>query len=145
MSSYCEECARDKGVSTVKGKFSLQEIIGSLVDPDVGQSLRELRNLKCPRCGLSYAEFRVKGRLGCAHDYQIFKSALQPLLEKIHGNTQHCGKVPTGVSDDVVQQKELMELRQLLNRAVTSEAYEDAAEIRDRIRELEEELEKTNG
>jgi protein arginine kinase activator len=89
--------------------------------------------LTCPACGLKYAAFRADGRLGCPDDYDAFRPALEPLLERIHRGTRHGGKAPRAAA----LRAELSELRGQLAAAVEAENYEDAAELRDRIRQKE--------
>ena len=89
-------------------------------------------------CGIKFVEFRNSGRLGCPHDYQEFREELQPLLENIHGDTRHCGKTPRRLPQSQQTQSELIQLRKQLHQAVTREAYEEAAQLRDKIRKLEE-------
>ena len=48
----------------------------------------------CPVCQITFLEFRNSGRLGCPYDYEVFRDELMPLLENIHGETRHSGKVP---------------------------------------------------
>jgi protein arginine kinase activator len=67
----------------------------------------------------------------------VFKKPLLSLLEKIHGKVEHVGKVPSRTSDEIARQQELRSLRSDLERAVRGEAYEKAAEIRDKIYDLE--------
>src|SRR5262249_51293992 len=93
---------------------------------------------ECPVCGIKFVEFRNSGRLGCPHDYLEFREELTPLLENIHGETRHCGKTPRRQPQTKQTQSELLQLRKQLQQAVTREAYEDAARLRDRIRQLEE-------
>lgn len=93
---------------------------------------------QCEQCGTKFVDFRNTGRLGCPHDYQAFQAELLPLLESIHSSTRHAGKTPRRPSQRVRGQ-ELTRLRKELQKAVTSEAYEEAARLRDRIRQLEEE------
>lgn len=94
---------------------------------------------ECPVCGIKFIEFRNTGRLGCPNDYQEFRSDLLPLLENIHGDpARHQGKVPRRHPQNKQMQTELMQLREQLRQAVNREAYEDAARLRDRIRQLEE-------
>jgi len=83
-------------------------------------------------------DFRNTGRLGCPHDYEEFREELSPLLENIHGETRHCGKVPRRLPQSKQTQSELLQLRKQLLQAVNKEAYEEAARLRDRIRRLEE-------
>ncbi len=148
----CEECAREKGVS-VKAAFSdfvekveqkpaiLQAgiIIGSVEKAPAGalQRVEDLAGISCPVCGLTFAEFRASGRLGCANDYMAFKKGLVPLLEKIHGHVEHRGKVPAHVGVRIERQRKLTELREKLRAAVDKEEYLEAAALRDQILKLE--------
>ena len=63
---------------------------------------------------------------------------MTPLLENIHGEIKHCGKSPRRLPQTKQAQSELTQLRKQLLQAVNKEAYEEAASIRDRIRQLEE-------
>ena len=98
----------------------------------------ELKQQQCPLCGLTFTDFRNSGRLGCPNDYHEFRNELMPLLENIHGETKHCGKSPQRLPQTRQTQTELMQLRNRLKQAVTREDYEEAARVRDRIKELEE-------
>jgi len=93
---------------------------------------------ECPSCGLKFVEFRNSGRLGCPHDYEEFREELVPLLENIHGEIRHCGKSPHRSPKNQQIQSELIQLRNRLKQAVTREDYEEAARLRDRIRQIEE-------
>lgn len=105
---------------------------------DEGGEQEHVGQQACSACGLKFVEFRNSGRLGCPHDYEAFRAELLPLLENIHGETRHKGKVPRRLPQSKLMQSELVQLRQKLNQAVTKEAYEEAAGLRDRIRRLEE-------
>ena len=132
----CEECA-NKYLYEPQHKGALAK--GG--ESEVGQEADEgsaLNQRECPLCGIKFVEFRNSGRLGCPHDYQEFRQELLPLLENIHGETKHCGKVPRRLPQNKQTQSELMQLRNRLKQAVTKEDYEEAARLRDRIRQLEE-------
>ena len=139
----CTKCAQEKGI-TIKADFSLGEIFGGLIEPAAGTSQasrekeRKDSRLVCPRCGLSYLEFRKSGRLGCHDDYAFFRKGLLPFLEKIHLATQHVGKIPSRADSRTQQVKDLIALRRKLSELVDREAYEDAAKVRDRIKGIEE-------
>lgn len=129
----CEACAQKENVHP----FTAQSFFSHLLEPakaGVGPGA----DVRCPKCGLSYSEFRQRGRLGCAEDYQLFKEGLNQLLERIHGGTQHLGRVPSRAGANLKRERELIELRRELNKAVQREEYERAAGIRDRIRRIEE-------
>ena len=86
---------------------------------------------------MSLDEFRKKGRLGCARDYEVFKNHIGDLLERVHGARAHVGRVP-GTSDaDSLRSQRLSTLKQQLEEAVRAEAYENAARLRDEIRTLD--------
>lgn len=128
----CEYCAQSKGVTDPEG-FSLAELLnkthggGPAGDPQ----------LKCPDCGLSTAVFRKTGRLGCSSCFPIFAEILRPALEDMHMGTQHQGKVPECALSRRDFHKKLEALETALDAAVAEEAYEEAARLRDQIREME--------
>ncbi len=130
----CDECAQNLNSQMVKMP-SPADILTSLINqvaPDIG----EMSKTSCPACGISYLEFRSNGRLGCPMDYTAFKKGLVPLLEKMHGSSQHIGKVPSHAGKELVVKNEVLQLRKELDKAVEREDYERAAKIRDRIFEL---------
>ncbi len=99
-------------------------------------------NAVCEQCGMTYAEFQKGGMLGCARCYQAFHTPLNALLQRVHGNTQHAGKVPGGVHSGVSIRMNIDRLRQKLEKAVEDEEYEQAARYRDAIRALTAQLER---
>jgi protein arginine kinase activator len=130
----CEECAHKYLYEPQNGKKSVAKGESASEGDETGA----LNNQQCDHCGIKFVEFRNSGRLGCPHDYDIFREELTPLLESIHGETRHCGKTPRRLPQTKHTQLELIQLRKQLHSAVTSEAYEEAARLRDRIRQLED-------
>jgi protein arginine kinase activator len=92
----------------------------------------------CPLCNLTFLDFRSTGRLGCPHDYEVFREELLPLLENIHDETRHSGKVPRRAPRGSQKQTMLIQKRNELKRAVAEENYEAAARLRDEIKKLEQ-------
>jgi protein arginine kinase activator len=135
----CEDCARQSGVH-LKFNLSISDLLGTLMEPVSPKVSPKAAALRCPECGITYAEFKAKARLGCAKDYEIFKGELLRLLEKIHGSTTHVGKVPRTVEAQVWKEHELIRLKKDLESMVKCEDFEKAAQIRDRIKSLELEL-----
>ena len=68
---------------------------------------------------------------------EVFRDELMPLLENIHGETRHSGKVPKRAPRNTQQQTTLIQLRNELKRAVAAEDYEAAARLRDKIKGIE--------
>lgn len=138
-SHLCEECAQQKGI-VQKMSFDVSDVLGNLLDMKVPKSVKDNIAAKCPQCGMTYTLFRSKARFGCANDYDVFKAGVVPLLEKIHGSSQHCGKVPATADAGRRKESDLIKLKRELDRVIKQEDFEKAAEIRDRIKTLEEEL-----
>jgi len=90
----------------------------------------------CPDCGMSLDEFRKKGRLGCARDYEVFKHHIGDLLERVHGARAHVGRVPGAREEEAPAVDQLSTLQRQLEQAIRSEAYESAARLRDEIKAL---------
>lgn len=105
----------------------------------------------CSGCGLHYSAFERTGKLGCAQCYRDFSEQLKPLLQRIHGFTQHVGHTPhsiapahtmpsdpepaaQAVQDPLQTRREA--LRQKMDEAVACENFEDAAKYRDELRRL---------
>ena len=132
----CEDCAKEKG-SEMEEHFGLNDLsagladLGTNVEPDV------LDTIKCPSCGFTYHDFKKIGRLGCGNCYDAFKKHLVPLLKRIHGSDRHVGKVPLMVGKTVKDARNLQDLKVRMEKAIQSENFEEAARLRDNIKELE--------
>lgn len=126
----CEDCAQ---------KYIYEAPKAGGKGGDGGDELDEVATGRqaCSVCGIKFVEFRNSGRLGCPSDYDEFREELLPLLENIHGETKHVGKTPRRQPQSRQFQGELIQLRKQLQQAVTKERYEEAAQIRDRIRQIE--------
>lgn len=92
---------------------------------------------QCTCCGMSYEEFKKAGRFGCHVCYEAFEDQLVRLMKRIHGTVGHQGKGLVERREPFDPGEELEKLREELQAAVAAEAYEKAAGLRDRIRELE--------
>ncbi|MCR3921052.1 MAG: UvrB/UvrC motif-containing protein, partial [Firmicutes bacterium] len=137
----CEQCAREKGeFSFDHPPFSLQSLLTGLMNMDAhsaGKVMEFTTNkVHCENCGLTYAQFGQIGRFGCSECYAVFSDRLQPLMRRIHGSTQHVGNEPQRAGGAVKLRRSIEELRQQLQIAVSQEEFEQAAIIRDQIRQL---------
>ncbi|MDQ8206824.1 UvrB/UvrC motif-containing protein [Coraliomargarita sp. SDUM461003] len=129
----CESCAQAKGVTDPEG-FSLADLLSKTnLTPEKGEP-----QITCPDCGLSSADFRRTGRLGCAACYQSFVPLLRPVLEDMHAGVVHKGKVPEIAFSRQSSEAELQTLENALQRAIEEEAYEDAAKYRDQIHAIKQ-------
>lgn len=145
----CGSCAREKGQETIE-HFSATGLGGSVdifggglagllagladsgLKPEGGEPKKAIT---CPRCRMTYEDFRKMGRLGCGSCYEAFHRSLAPLLKRIHGSTRHVGRVPAqGIPKSHGGEEELARLKESLVQAITAEAFEEAARLRDKIR-----------
>jgi protein arginine kinase activator len=132
----CHGCAEQQQLITQQ-ELNLSAILQTVIGQHVSPLTDELARLTCPSCGIKYMEFKAEGRLGCPYDYEVFQAPLQPLLQKIHRSQRHIGKHPRHGAGDAHLIREMVELRKQLRQAVDAEDYEEAARLRDVLRQKE--------
>lgn len=165
--NLCESCAKERGIlggelnipELGKQTFSPSDIIGGLLSEfqtDIAKSFKILTRplqAKCPVCLTSFSSFKSSGFVGCAKCYEAFYPAMKDIVKRIHGSAAHAGKsympgkVSQGLKATARPQSKPINLQEEVNRlkvelanAVKVEAYEKAALLRDKIKELERKL-----
>ena len=143
----CEACANQKGAQ-VESHFGLADLLSGLAEMGKGQG--ETREEEadsavkaCPSCGMTYEDFRKVGRLGCADCYPTFRRSLASLLKRIHGSPHHLGKTPARLIKPSKTKHELADLKRKLERAIEMEEFEEAARLRDQVRDMERSEQRT--
>jgi protein arginine kinase activator len=134
----CEQCARERNLlaDPPAPQLDLKALMNLLIPPIHALSGAESAiEPLCPKCGLTYASFKSEGRLGCEHDYETFRTILEPLLERVHRAVAHTGKIPVAAR----KAAQIEDLRGQMKAAVVVEDYEQAARLRDLIRQREAE------
>jgi len=130
----CEECAKAKGVTEATG-FSLADLLLGLgASQEIEQAGGGVQ-LKCARCGFTQADFKKAGRLGCPECYNTFSEALEGLLKTMHKGLRHIGKVPESLRASRDLNDRLKVLQKKLNKAIEAENFEEAASLRDEIKQ----------
>lgn len=135
----CTQCAQETGeieMLTNPGAL-LQSLLANFAGH--GQALQTETETRCPSCGFRFSEFRETGRLGCPSCYAHFRDELEPMLRRLHGTTEHRGKLPLRRAGTFQRDRSLQLLRRDLQQAVAREEYERAAQLRDEIKKLEAE------
>ena len=130
----CEECAKEKGVTDPQGFALADLLLGLGASSEIDSAGREL---ECPTCGFTQADFKKTGRLGCSTCYAVFSQPLEAMLKQMHKGTQHIGKVPKALRAQLDITKQRDQLNEQLQKAIEMENYEEAARIRDHLKELE--------
>jgi protein arginine kinase activator len=138
----CQECAQKVqgfGFSLYPGMVSdfLQALFGMNPMEQSEQAGGILPQAKCPGCGMTFAQIQQAGRLGCSKCYDKFEPQMELLLRRIHGAGAHVGKVPARGGANFRNKRELSQLREKLQELIQKEEFEEAAKIRDRIKELD--------
>ena len=143
-SHLCEECAAQKSgpMFDPDNKFSIPNLLGGMFGSIYNvQDMPALgRPAKCPNCGMSFMDIKHVGKLGCSECYKVYNKELEASLRRIHGNSQHLGKIPVRGGEKVLLKKQLDQLKSRLQEAVREERYEKAAEIRAELKEMEKKL-----
>lgn len=124
----CAQALENTKLSTGSPIFDLLSALG-------GTDAARRRTPRCAACGTAYAEFKKTGFLGCPECYREFAEPLKEVLKRIHGAASHRGKIPACAGAELKSQR-AGQLRKELDRAVREERYENAAEIRNRMKEL---------
>lgn len=97
-------------------------------------------SLLCPGCGLTLAEFKKSGRLGCPQCYDSLGKPLEATILAAQGGAPaHLGEAPVKASREEASRAIRAKLVQELEAAVSAEQYERAAALRDRLESLHRE------
>lgn len=138
----CSECAKQMGYTNVFGDFEneFSNFLGSFFGNVLPARTQATR---CEFCGSSYSDIAKSGHVGCANCYNIFGEQLLPSIRRIHGNTAHCGK-NSGKADrqsskpqEETKEQKIKRLKAELDAAIKEQNFEHAAELRDKIKEME--------
>lgn len=139
----CSECAKKMGYTNVFGDFENE--FSSLLGSFFGNVLpARTQASRCDFCGSTYAEIAKSGHVGCARCYDVFGEQLLPSIRRMHGNTTHCGK-KSGRAENIKEfkpeeetaEQKIAKLKAELDKAVAEQNFERAAELRDKIKEME--------
>lgn len=130
----CEECAK-KQQSLFNTSFSMENLFNGMLNDAFG-TVHTSRS-GCATCGMTFDEFRDLGKFGCTDCIATFKPRLMPVIKNIQGYDTHVGKIPRKAGGKLKIEKDLDMLKSQLKTYVEQEEYEKAAEIRDKIRDME--------
>mgnify|MGYP005838525931 CR=1 FL=1 len=124
----CEECARKRGLLIDK-KLSPIEVLQKMLK----KTSHDDDKVICPICFLTLAEFRKIGRFGCSNCLSVFEPFIKTLIKEVQESEKHIGKKAKTSGRRSI---EVFKLREELRRALEKESYEDAAQIRDKLKSL---------
>ncbi len=139
----CGKCAAERGIAT-EGEAAATPLGSFLAALGPAPAATESAAEQCPECGATLADIRASGRLGCASCWSAFAGPLRDLVRRLHGASLHVGEQyrdpaegPGSPERRVAHER--IRLREALREAVETEAFEEAAQLRDQLRDLEDE------
>lgn len=144
---YCEACATTQESIDFDTPFAANSFLTSLIESIQSTPIKVnyIKTTTCSKCGMNYGRFRQTGRLGCDECYRAFEDKLMPLIKRVQGFDRHTGKVVKKAGGALKLKREIEQLKGELQQVISQEAYEDAAVLRDRIRELEKQFAEEGG
>ncbi|HNR29629.1 MAG TPA: hypothetical protein PKI11_01955, partial [Candidatus Hydrogenedentes bacterium] len=95
------------------------------------------RQGRCPTCGAPLSQVSEEGKVGCTSCYTHFGRQIDSILEGLHPSLHHRGKAPRLDDTRARLRADLQTKRSLLRTMLGAEKYEEAAQLRDEIRDLE--------
>lgn len=149
----CEECATDytsfqMEKPLLNSDLTLGDLLSTLLENYAPADTKRPGEVKpsviCSNCGTSYEEFIQKGRFGCSECYKSFADQLGKTFKGIQGAEIHTGKRPKGYvttgSDRIMKDfTEVEKLSLKLQEAIEKEEFEEAARLRDLIKQMKKE------
>lgn len=124
--NICSACAAQE---------SIFDNFGSLLS---FREREERGSAQCPCCKMTLSEFLRSGRMGCGECYRVFRNHADAMLKKIHGTSKHIAEEIKPQKEEVKKSKSEIELlREKMANAIAEENFEEAASLRDIIREKE--------
>lgn len=134
--NLCAHCAAEEGYAGFSGG-GLTQMLASVFG-DALTSKSALHSKRCKCCGAAFSDIAESGKAGCSECYTTFYEDLAPYLKRVHGATKHAGRVPNRAPLTVTSKDDTVAaLRMKLNGLIKEERFEEAAEVRDRIKQLE--------
>ena len=136
----CQGCAEHLGYDNMFSGFgfSLDEFFSGILGENLSLASSSHEE-KCPKCGSTFSDIAKNGKLGCADCYRKFYDRLLPSLQRIHGKIKHTGKhaMITRPSEAQPKINPVAKLKEDLQKAIEEQNFEQAAVLRDRIKEME--------
>lgn len=158
----CMECARKLKLTGwqdgADGEFPFVRLLTGLLSAGGnGKNLEDspMMHVCCPGCGMSFDEFTTVGKFGCAECYGVFGPLIEDNMKRIHGDSKHRGKkykkyiehtddnesgndntLPVMEYENKKENTDISELNKRLQEAVEIENFEEAARLRDVIKQL---------
>ncbi len=151
--NLCDNCAQKLAAeSALNFFFTFPKLLAGVFDAENPEGLAQVLKeglqeeedlLTCGVCGVSFADVKENGRLGCENCYKVFGAKLAPVFKKVHAGFEHMGKLPSQLGEETRLKFKIRALSNRIRDCVEKENYEEAAKLRDEIKEIEKLLVKS--
>ena len=149
--ALCSHCAQKLGIEDLELPINFNSFLGDFFN-DYAETeflpMLQTNEVKCKTCGMTYNDFINTGVFGCSDCYETFSNPIDSLLKNLHGTSKHIGRVPNGKAEKIsveenkenktenIKDNKQEKLEKDLAKAIKEERYEDAAKIRDELKEM---------
>ena len=156
--NLCDNCAKELGLKDINFNMPISfssflsdffnEYNDNLLPSFIGTEAK-----KCNSCGTTFEDFINSGEFGCSDCYDVFENRISPILKNLQGANRHMGRDYRKIMSEIdnknkeqnvkettnkgQKESKLEKLQKDLQKAIKDERYEDAARIRDEIKEME--------
>jgi protein arginine kinase activator len=133
--NLCQECANKvEEFQTFPGEFSLPNILAGFFNfSSPKQEMIYTQSLKCKKCGTNL----ISGKFGCSECYNRLGDSGKVIFKRLHGASRHTGKLPNRAGSSLKLKREIQNLKSQLQKAIYEENFEEAAKLRDSIKQHE--------
>jgi len=137
--NLCTECVAKQRAEFGREGADFAKLMGSLLGKLAQRAKADEDKFEavCPACGESYSDFRSTGLMGCEKCYTAFAEKVEEILIKRNDSARYAHD---GADAAESRRVSIRRLRGRMKTAIESEDYEQAARLRDEIRELEKQL-----
>lgn len=165
--ALCDKCAKELGLEGLDFSMPINfssffsDFFNHYAD-EILPSFATTNKLECNKCGMTFDDFANTGEFGCGNCYISFADKIAPVLKHLHGSSKHIGREYKDSIDELEynrnkfnskqkenenskenteenkKKNEIAKLKKDLEKAIKEERYEDAAKIRDEIKQKEE-------
>lgn len=132
----CEGCAREKKITDPTGLMIADQLLQGL--PELSAPPQETLDA-CPNCGFTLVDLKKIRRLGCSECYRVFFPECLDMVRGMQFGVEHVGKKPLGRVARMEKAERRTRLEGKLQAAVKAEQFEEAAKLRDLLKELDRE------
>jgi protein arginine kinase activator len=139
----CADCPKLKVVQEPGAHNVIQQLLPNVVIEQPSEAAPAKPKVEtCPVCGFSIEDLERTKRMGCARCYEVFSRPVGRFVRAVQRGYKHIGKICLTSQSAESLEDRLTDLQSRLDDAISKEAFESAASLRDEIRRIVEAQDK---